>query len=160
MLEGLVAPFAAKIAITVVGINWNPAVFIPKNMHISSVALSSFASFFKSFIALIPNGVAAFESPKALAETFNAIFEKAGESGGNFGKISFKKGDTILEKILINPAFCAIFKSPSQKAIIPIKEIEILTAVSHDLKHAWTTSANLPVNRAITNDDSIKKAKI
>ena len=55
-----------------------------------------FDSSFKSFIALIPKGVAAFDNPRALAEILSAIFEKAGEFFGSSLKIILKTGDTNL----------------------------------------------------------------
>lgn len=83
-----------------------------------------FSSFLISFIALIPKGVAAFDNPRAFAVILSAMFEKAGEFFGSSLKINFKIGDINFEIKLINPDFCAIFASPNQKAIMPIKPIE------------------------------------
>ena len=71
---GLLLPYIIRKLITVVGIVVKPQVLITKKVIILLVA-SSFLGFnsCKDFIALRPNGVAAFPSPKILATIFEDI---------------------------------------------------------------------------------------
>ncbi len=76
----------ARIAIELVGRIANPAVLIARNRTIALVAVP-FVVFRRSSssIALIPNGVAAFPSPRKLQDTFMIIALIAGWSSGTPG---------------------------------------------------------------------------
>src|SRR5690606_21753210 len=76
-----------RIAMTVVGINVNPAVLIARKVIIDREASSLFPfNLFICSIALIPNGVAAFPRPNKLAVKLDNIYPRAGWSFGMSGK--------------------------------------------------------------------------
>ena len=127
----LIPTVAARTAITLVGINANPAACKHKNIICALLALvlSGFNSC-KLSIALIPKGVAALSNPSILALKFIIICPLAGCPLGTSGNNLEKNGPTIFDKKRIPPAFSAILIKPINKAIIPIKPMQIVTAVA------------------------------
>ena len=76
---GSAEPNWARKPMIPVGSKANPLVLIAKNKHIALVAVPLWGlRSFNSFIALRPNGVAAFPSPNALAAIFITIAPIAG----------------------------------------------------------------------------------
>ncbi len=127
---GLAAFNDARMAIMLTGINVSPEACRHKNMicELEAVSLLGFSSC-KLSIALIPKGVAALSSPKRLAEKFITMCPIAGWFFGSSGNNFEKNGPIIFDKSLIPPALSAMLIKPMNKAIIPIKLIEISTAV-------------------------------
>lgn len=117
----------------------------------------SLLCFCSSSIALIPIGVAALDSPKALAEILIAISPIAGESSGISLKRRLVTGLISFAIKSIIPHFCAIFIIPSQNAIIPIKENATLTESSAPDRTALTTSCNLPFIAPAIIETTIKR---
>lgn len=158
---GFLQPLAARIAITVAGINWKPAVFIAKSVHIESDALS--LSLFNSCmpeIAFIPIGVAALASPSALAEKFIATSPIILLSDGISGKINFAIGRNNLDKNSTSPDFSAIFIIPSQKVIIPKSVSAIFTDNWTPERIALTTSLKVEFNAPKIIENTIRKYQI
>ena len=120
----------ALAAIIVTGIRVKPAACKHKNMTCALVAVS-FSGFnsCKLCMVLIPNGVAALSKFSKLAEKFIIINPMDGCPLGISGKIRVKNGPIMRDKTFIPPAFSAMVKKPINKAITPIKLIQISTAV-------------------------------
>lgn len=123
-------PFSALIDATVDGISRNAAEFITTNKTILLFGDFLLLLFSASlFIASIPIGVAAFESPNR----FEVIFKQIGCSAGSSFFIPLKSlqimGDIIFEKNFVKPDFSAIFISPFHRQNVPNKVIQRSTAV-------------------------------
>ena len=99
--------------------------------------------------------MAALVNPRALAATLAAISPVT----FSFCPLSLNKifaiGSNIFANVLTSPAFSAIRIIPSQNAIIPIKENEILTAVSHAPSMELETSLRVPLSIPIISEPAI-----
>ena len=131
--------------------------FIARNIHIAFEAVDlSLLCFCNSSIAFMPIGVAAFVSPRALAETLIAISPMAGESSGISLKSFFVTGFISFAINSTSPLFSAIFIIPSQNAIIPISEKATFTDNSAPSSIELTTSCSLPLTAPIIIENTIK----
>ena len=69
----------------------------------------------------MPNGVAAFPSPRALADIFMIMAPIAGCCGGTSGKAFTMSGRTSFAMIARRPPASATFIKPKNKAITPTR---------------------------------------
>lgn len=157
---GLLLPaFCLKTAM-VVGINCIEQVFNTTNVIILSVAVCLYGEIFLSFsIAFKPKGVAAFPSPKKLAEMFIQIASIASDEEEIPLKRILVMGLKSLLKNLVNCDFEAISIIPLQKQIIPSKENDNSTASVHWLIKAFETSSVFPVIMLQIKEIIINKEK-
>src|SRR5665213_44101 len=120
----------ALMAMILTGISVSPDACKQRNMICELEAVSFFGLIScKLSIAFIPKGVAALSSHSKLAEKFITICPIAGWFFGSSGNNLEKNGPTIRAKNLIPPAFSAMAMKPMNKAMLPIRFIEISTAV-------------------------------
>lgn len=146
---GFSLPYFDLIAAIVVGTICIDAVL--KIVKIAMFFVAVFflpSSFFNSFIASIPSGVAAFPRPKILAVILSVIAEKAEEVLFIPLKISPSRGERSDDTLSVSPDFLAIFIIPPQNAIIPSSDKNSDTASSHDETMDEDKSDILPVNIA------------
>jgi len=161
IIEGTCELWAALRLIIVAGIRVRLEVFKASKVHIAGDAeiLLLFRSC-RSFIAIIPRGVAELPSPSILALKFNKIDPDAGWLSGISGNNLEKIGFITLLKSSVNFASRAIFIIPDHNASGPINLIEILTVSSIPLKIASDTLSILPVNIAVKIPITIKTNQI
>ena len=114
------------------------------------------SSFFSSFMASIPSGVAAFPSPKILAVIFSVIAENAAEVLFMPLKIRQRTGESREEILSVSPDFFAIFIIPPQKAMIPRSDKKSDTASSQEETIDDDKSETLPANTAHSNERAEK----
>ncbi len=150
---GFSLPYLALIAAIVVGTICIDAVLNIVRSAIFFVAVSFLhSSFFSSFIASIPSGVAAFPSPNILAVMLRVIAEKAEEVLFIPLKISPRMGESNDDILSVSPDFFAIFIIPPQNAIIPRRDKKSDTASSQEVTIDDDKSDILPVNTAQSKD--------
>lgn len=159
--EGFFEPAAALMDITVAGINCTHAEFITRNMTIEFVALVFLSfSFWSSSIALMPKGVAAFDSPSILEAIFMTIALIAGCLEGRSGKKTLITGVISFPIILVRPDFSAIFIMPHQRQITPISPIVSSTAEDAPLMAAAVAASVLPLRKDNSSAENIIKNHI
>jgi hypothetical protein len=119
---------------------------IARKVHIASVAIPGRRfNVSKSFIARIPNGVAAFANPRKFAAMFISIEPIAGCWGGTSGNSHRITGRMTRAIVWINPAFSASRMTPSQSDMIPASGSAIfITAVSAIVKAPSVNSFKVP----------------
>src|SRR5439155_3452273 len=136
----------ARSAITVVGTSCNDAVLMARNNTCALVAVPGVGfSLSSSSIALIPNGVAALPRPSMLAAMLSSIAEMGGWPSGTPGKSGRKIGRTARASLSTSPAFSAIFKSPSQSAMTPIRPMASVTPCAAPSNAPWPTAFTSPL---------------
>ena len=115
---GSMDSWSARSPMMPVGNKANPLVLMARNRTMALVAVPCcLLSLFNSAIALMPNGVAAFPNPRALAAKFITIAPMAGWSSGMSGKRRTRTGRI---KRAINarpPDSSMIFSSPRNRAM-------------------------------------------
>ena len=154
---GFSLEYLALIAAMVVGTICIEAVLKIVKSAIFFVAVSFLpSSFFSSFIASIPSGVAAFPRPKIFAVILSVIAEKAAEVLFMPLKISPSRGDRRDDILSVSPDFFATFIIPPQKAIMPRSDKNSDTASSQEETIDDDKSDILPVNIAQSKDTAEK----
>ena len=161
ILPGAVLPAAALIAMRVDGISCIEAVLTTASIHISSVATPlRFDLEERIFIAFIPNGVAALDSPKKLATIFIDMARLQSESVRADLNKSFIKGDIKSEILSTNPDFSAIAIKPDHIDIIPPMDIRRSIALVPLSNSADIVASILPSTDAIMKETRIIEVHI
>lgn len=106
-----------------------------------SVAVPLFPfSVSRSFIALMPRGVAALSSPSMLAARFMVMLPIAGCPAGTPGIITRKSGVMRRARTEVIPDFSITRESPSQKHIMPASPITMSIDTEAEWKSDFTAS--------------------
>lgn len=141
--KGTAAPFAPLKAIIVDGINCMDDVFKTTKAARERLAFVPL-SLFKRLTAFIPNGVAAFPSPRIFEEIFIETASSAALSADASGINVIMKGCNSFAKNAVIPAFSATFIIPEKKHIIPPILRHNVIASAELFKIAPETSAVCP----------------
>lgn len=154
---GFSLEYFALIAAMVVGIICIDAVLKIVKSAMFFVAVSFLpSSFFSSFIASIPSGVAAFPRPKIFAVILSVIAEKAAEVLFMPLKISPSRGERREDILSVSPDFFATFIIPPQNAIMPRSDKNSDTASSQEETIDEDKSDIFPVSIAQSKDKAEK----
>lgn len=145
------------IAITVVGISCNEAVFI--NTNIAIELLSTFLlgfSFCNDSIALSPSGVEAFPNPKRFAIIFKDISSCALSFSFTSGNKNFISGFKAFASFFARVESFAICIIPHQSVMLPKKVIVSSTADEADSKIPLLIFSRFPLIIAYAYEIIIK----
>lgn len=154
---GFSLEYFALIAAMVVGMICIDAVLKIVKSAMFFVAVSFLpSSFFSSFIASIPSGVAAFPRPKIFAVILSVIAEKAAEVLFMPLKISPSRGERREDILSVSPDFFATFIIPPQNAIMPRSDKNSDTASSQEETIDEDKSDIFPVSIAQSRDKAEK----
>ena len=142
-------PSEARTPIIPLGSTASPAVLIARKSAIALVAVPGrLFSLSSSWIALMPNGVAALPRPSMLAEMLRIIAPMAGLSAGTPGKSRRMSGRTSRATVAIRPPFSATRISPRKNAMTPTSPIARSTALRADVMIDPVRSSMRPVAAA------------
>ncbi len=144
---------ADLMAMRVEGMSCNDAQFMIQSIHILSVAVfpSDFSESF--FMAFIPRGVAAFESPIIFAARFVLIKFSSSEFFPIPLKTFLIKGDKIREITPVSPLFFATSINPDHITITaPVLSINS-TEVFPDSKSDVTVSSTVPAKNEYVKEE-------
>ena len=109
---------------------------------------------------LKPKGVAALPRPNILADRFMIMALIPGCSAGIPGNRRVIRGLSERASTRNNPASCATFITPNQKAMIPTSPMANVTAVFALSKEAWVTPSIFPEKAPHKTEDSINISQI
>ena len=141
------APSCARYSRMVTGKRVTAEVLSTRNRICALVATAGVGlSACKSFIALIPSGVAALSRPRILAARLRVMDEIAGWPGGTSGISRVNRGDSSRASPATSPLASPTATMPSHRAISPIRPIASSTdrpAISNRaVTMRWNTAAS------------------
>lgn len=160
MSKGAEQPKEERTAATVAGINWIDAVFSTIRRQSSSPATLSFRFTASRRAAWIPMGVAAFPSPRKLAQIFALKLQEREGSVLLEGNSLSNSGFRSLDKNPVTPAFSITFPIPLQRQMVPAMDMASVTPACAPCGIAAATSLPLPNNNAVIKEIATIPVKI
>lgn len=121
--KGVAQPKETRTAATVAGISCMDAVFRTMSLHNSFDAMPSFRLRARHCAAWIPIGVAAFPSPRKLAQIFALKQEARYGSFLEEGNTRPSSGPSSLDNKPVKPAFSISLPTPVQRQIEPANDM-------------------------------------